>query len=110
MPQLIPDESPPTSRTQRQLSLLVEAGMSSIQRHSTPAPKRATFRSNATRSVNRTQRADERNDEIDFRTTSRPMPAGSPAVIPMVACMKNVRASVDFLVLVFFVHVFDVVL
>src|SRR5207245_4512538 len=79
--------------------------------------------------------ADVSNDEIDLRTTSSPIPAGSPAVIPMVACMRGNSVAavcdrrrssiltlpavidrryslrlVDFLVLVFLVHVLDVVL
>src|ERR1051326_9136922 len=54
-----------------------------------PLPNRTAFLSKTSRSVKRIQRADPNTEGIDFKTTSRPMPAGSPAVIPIVARMRK---------------------
>ena len=60
-----------------------------------PGSKRAAFRSNIARSVKSIQRAECWTDVIDLRMTSRPMPAGSPAVIPMVGSMEWRRVLID---------------
>src|SRR5215831_12900863 len=91
----------------------VASSTRSSQRHGRSLPKRAWLRSRISRSVKSIHRAESRTRGTAFRTTSNPMPAGSPDEIAMVGFMKEKgkeRELVVFLVFVLFVHVLDVVL
>src|SRR5213593_2162728 len=111
LPNSMPDTSVPRSRINSTGSSLTSEGPP-IHRCFSPGAKSKRFGSKTERSVNSIHRANGRVVEIDLRTTSRPIPAGSPVVIPIVGRMKEDAElrSVDVLVLVFLVHVLDVVL
>src|SRR5262249_29600933 len=116
-PNPISEAAPPTSRTNSTGSS-VTSEVLAIHLCFIPAANSTRLRSNTKRSANSTHRASGASGasgkvvEIDLRTTSRPIPAGSPAVIPIVGRMRETGKMrlVDVLVLVFLIHVLDVML
>src|SRR6266699_3456417 len=110
-PNPISEASPPTSRTNSTGSS-VTSEVLPIHLCFIPAANSTRLRSNTKRSAKSTHRASGRVVDIDLRTTSRPIPAGSPAVIPIAGRMRETGELrlVDVLVLVFLIHVLDVML
>src|SRR4051794_15161695 len=75
-----------------------------------PAPNTAKFCSKVGRSVKSTQRAAASSDSSALSVTSSPIPAGSPAEIPIVARIGKTGGLFVVFVFVFLVHVLNVML